>query len=397
MSATATVAPSKLPVFPGDPFCEDALKDPVPIYRQIRDLGPVVLLQDSGIHAISRFADVQTALRAPDALISSKGIGFNDIVNAPREQPPMIVSDGERHHRLRLQVSRLILPQALRPRRAEILEVMRARVGELVGSGWFDGVMGLAHHLPLTLVSQMVGLPQAGRENMMRWAAASFNLVGRRLDECDNDLAALNEVRTFLRSVNPGDLAEGSWGRSLFEASGHRALPEAEARAALEAFVLPSLDTTIYAQANLLYNLGATPDQWQLLKARPELIPNAVIESVRHSAVVRWFSRVATEDYVCDGSVIPAGSRVMLMYGSANRDERRYVDPDKFDIGRNATDQLGWGTGTHMCAGMHLAKLEMEVLLEALVEKVAAIEVGEPVTGTNQGLYGFISIPMRLS
>ena len=182
----------------------------------------------------------------------------------------------------------------------------------------------------------------------------------------------------------------------LFDAVSAGKLSASEARGALRSYVIPSLDTTIYAKANLLFNLASAPDQWQMLKDDRSLIPAAVLEGLRHSAVARWFSRVAVENYIVDGSVIPKGRRVMIMYGSANRDERRYADPDRFDLTRNPTDQLGWGTGPHMCLGMHLAKLEMEVLLESLLEKAASIEVDVPTVGINAGLYGIDSLPMRL-
>src|ERR1044072_6321731 len=103
----------------------------------------------------------------------------------------------------------------------------------------------------------------------------------------------------------------------------------------MSALVLPSLDTTIYAKGNLLYNLAANPAQWELLRNNPGLVSSAVLEGVRYSATVRWFSRVAAEDYEIGDSVIPEGGRVMLLYGSANRDERHYPDPDRSDITRN--------------------------------------------------------------
>jgi cytochrome P450 len=126
------------------------------------------------------------------------------------------------------------------------------------------------------------------------------------------------------------------------------------------------------------------------------LIPGAVLEGVRRDSVLRWFSRVAVEDYAADGAVVPKGARVMLLYGAANRDERRYADPDRFDITRDARDHLAWGTGPHMCAGMHLARIEMEVLLEALVEADLTLTAGSPVMGVNAGLFGFSALPFRL-
>nr|WP_277923763.1 cytochrome P450 [Sphingomonas sp. TREG-RG-20F-R18-01] len=166
--------------------------------------------------------------------------------------------------------------------------------------------------------------------------------------------------------------------------------------AAISAYVIPSLDTTILAKGHLLANLARNPDQWAILRERPELAPAAVLEGVRRDSVIRWFSRVAASDYTVDGVIVPEGSRVMLLYGCANRDERRYENPDRFDVTRDARDHLAWGTGPHMCAGMHLARIEMEVLLEALLEADVKLEAGEPELGSNSGLYGYSKLPMRL-
>lgn len=385
------------PTFEGSLFTTEALRDPFPLYRQIRDLGPVVSVPKAGAYALSRFSDVQLALRSPEALISGKGVALSAVSNEPRAEPGMITSDGERHRRLRLPVARQLIPRELEARRAEMYDLMSGRVADLVGTGWIEGVTSLAQFLPLAAVSHFVGLPENGRKNMLRWASAAFNLTGPNLDKLQDDLAALREVQGYLAKVEPTQLREGSWARTLFDNVATGKLTLGEARAALSGLVLPSLDTTIYAQANLLFNLGAYNAQWRILKERPELIPSAVLESVRHSAVVRWFTRVAARDYDVGELRIPEGSRVMLMFGSANRDERHYSAPDEFDVTRNPTDQLGWGSGPHMCAGMHLAKLEMEVLLQVLIEQVEHIEVGEPIVGSNQGLYGFDAVPIKLS
>ena len=146
-----------------------------------------------------------------------------------------------------------------------------------------------------------------------------------------------------MAGISPDKVASGSWAAELFEAARSGKLSPQEAMAALSAYIFPSLDTTILAKGHLLHDLATAPDQWARLKAQPDLAPSAVIESVRRNSVLRWFSRVAAEDYKIDGLVIPKGARVMLLYGCANRDERRYEDPDRFDITRDARDQLSWG------------------------------------------------------
>jgi cytochrome P450 len=142
--------------------------------------------------------------------------------------------------------------------------------------------------------------------------------------------------------------------------------------------------------------LGRNPDQYALLRENPSLISNAVYESMRFAPPVRWVARVAIEDYRAGEVFIPAGERIMLLFAAANRDPRKYPEPNSFDVTRRPADQLGWGAGPHICAGMHLARMELEVLLESMVKRVARFEVGEPVRSTNRGLYGIESLKLRM-
>lgn len=383
-------------------FAIEALKNPFPLYREIRDLGAVVHIETMGIAAISRFKDVQAALRNSEKLISGEGIGFNSFANHQTPERGVLTSDGQRHRRLRNILAKPLMPAALKEVRGMLGSLIEAKVRSLKGAGTFDAVPELARHLPLNAVTKLVGLAESERGKMLRWASAFFNTLGPinevspAVSDFSDDIENLKELRSFFSSINPKSFEPDSWSAKLFEAVDDGRLSEPEARGALRAFVIPSLDTTIYAKGNLLYNLATNPDQWALLKAQPELIPSAVIESVRHSAVVRAFSRVAVETYEEGDVFVPAGQRVMVMYGSANRDEHHYPNPDQFVVTRKAVDQLGWGTGPHMCVGMHLAKLEMEVLLEALVNNVDHLEADTPQMGTNAGLYGIDSVNFRL-
>jgi cytochrome P450 len=159
----------------------------------------------------------------------------------------------------------------------------------------------------------------------------------------------------------------------------------------------PSLDTTIFATANLILLFGRYPEQWELLREDPTLIANAINEALRLESPIRGFTRHLTADAAIGGATILAGSRALLLYASANRDERKWQDPERFDIRRRASDHLGFGNGTHMCAGLHLARLEMTALLEVLVEKVRRFELGEPVLAVNNVLRGLKSLPVRVS
>ena len=388
----ATIAP-QAPALDLELFAESSLKDPYPAYRRLREAGPLVRLARPDVYAIGRFADVQAALRAPEVLISGEGVGFSEAFNAPKGLN-VIQSDGDVHRRMRNTVMKPLMPSNLKAVRAELKRMITGHIATLIGVGEFEAMGGLARFLPVEAVSHFVGLPEQGRERMLEWAAAAFNAIGPNLFE--PDLLSLRQAVQFIGTLEPGAVRDGSWAAALFASVESGRLSMAEAKAAISAYVIPSLDTTILAKGHLLFNLARHPEQWTLLRDRPDNIGSAVTEGVRHSSVLRWFSRVAKTDYQVDGWVVPAGARVMLLYGCANRDERRYKNPDVFDIKRDARDQLSWGTGAHMCAGMNLARLEMEVLLEALVEANVSLIAGEPTMGVNSGLYGFTSLPMRL-
>jgi cytochrome P450 len=332
-------------------------------------------------------------LRSPDALISGEGVGFSDAFNAPKGMN-VIQSDGELHRRLRATVARPLSSAMLKGARIDLKELVQVRIAALRGTGWFDAMKELAAFLPVQAVSHLVGLPDVGRERMLEWAAAAFNVIGPEQNPAD--LVKLREAFAFIATLDETSVRDGSWAGELFAAARSGRLTTQEAMAAVSAYIIPSLDTTILAKGHLLYHLAAKPDQWDKLRERPELIPAAVLEGVRHSSVIRWFSRVATRDYKIESSIIPAGGRVMLLYGCANQDERHYEYPERFDVTRDARDHLAWGTGPHMCAGMHLARIEMEVLLEAMIDSNVRLTVGEPVMGTNAGLFGFTDLPFRI-
>jgi hypothetical protein len=382
-----------VPVLEIDLFSNASLRNPYPDYCRLRDAGPLVRLVQPEVFAIGRFDDVQAALRASDVLISGEGVGFSDTFNAPKGMN-VLQTDGELHRRMRATVTRPLSPATLKAARSDFKVTMKARVASLIGLGWFDAMKELASFLPVEAVSHLVGLPVSGRERMLEWAAAAFNVIGPNQDP--DDVAKMREAFGFMATLDEDSVTSGSWAELLFAAARNGKLSKQEATAAISAYVIPSLDTTILASGLLLANLAKHPAQWAQLSERPELIPSAVLEGVRHSSVLRWFSRVATEDYPIEDAVVPKGARVMLLYGAANRDERHFADPDRFDINRDARNHLAWGTGPHMCAGMHLARIEMEVLLEALVEAGVKLSAGEPVFGANAGLYGFTALQFRI-
>jgi cytochrome P450 len=159
-----------------------------------------------------------------------------------------------------------------------------------------------------------------------------------------------------------------------------------------------AFDTTISTIASGMWLFATNPDQWDAVRADPSLVPNAVTEIVRLESPIQYFSRVTTREVdLGDGVVIPAGARVLHSYGAANRDERHFPDPDRFDVHRGALDHLAFSYGTHACAGQGLARLEAHAVFSALAKRVTRIELtGEPARAVNNITRGFARVPVAI-
>jgi len=378
------------PAFDADLYSDAAIADPYPLYRAIRDLGPAVWLGAHDLWALGRFQDVRTALRADRALVSGRGVAANDLVNAHVSRVTL-TTDGDVHRRLRTVLMKPMMPSALREVQEDIQSLADDLVERLLSRESFDGITDFAQHLPVTVVSRLVGLPEEGRQRMREWASATFDALGAMNARGQAALPALFDLAGYAGSVERGRLRSGGWAAQLFEAADEGKVEAGDVAGMLIDYIAPSLDTTILGTGHLLFQLGRHPEQWELVRANPQLIPRAVDEALRLEPPVRAFTRLATEDYDVDGTMIAAGERVLILYASANRDERRYADPDRFDVTRDAKDHLGFGHGVHRCAGGYLAELEMQSLLRAMVARVRHIEVGEPVLALNNTLRGYRS------
>jgi cytochrome P450 len=239
------------------------------------------------------------------------------------------------------------------------------------------------------VVAHLVGLPDAGRQRMLEWAAAMFDALGVMNERAQRALPLVFELASYIAGLERSQLRPDGWAARLYAAADAGRIDAGDISGMLIDYVAPSLDTTILGTGHLLFQLGRHPEQWERVRADPALIPRAIHEALRLESPVRAFSRLAIADYDVDGTVIPAGDRVLVMYGAANRDERRFADPDRFEVTRDARDHLGFGHGVHRCAGSYLAELEMEALLRAMAARVGHIEIGEPALALNNVLRGY--------
>ncbi|MDZ4235522.1 MAG: cytochrome P450, partial [Dietzia sp.] len=287
-----------------------------------------------------------------------------------------LMLDGAEHDRIRKLTAHRLIPRGLQPLQAQIDDLADETVRAAVANGRVEGVRDVALKLPLQVVPDLVGWPEKGREHLVEWAGATFDLLGPfnslAIRSSRNALSMLAFVHRLARSRNvlPGSMAD-----EVVQAIDQGAMKQSQLPSVFIDYLAPSIDTTASAIAAALWLFARNPDQWQILQRDASRIPNAVNEVVRMESSVRAFGRRAERDTEIAGSRIPAGSRMLVMFASANRDERVWDDPDRFDITRDASRQLGFGHGVHACAGQGLARMETAAMLRSLLRHVDRIEL----------------------
>jgi cytochrome P450 len=377
-----------------DLFSDESLMDPYENYRMLRNAGETVYLEDSNLWVAARYDFARFVLHRHDLFSSAAGVGFDDELNQLRKGT-VLASDPPDHTRLRLVLAGSLAPGRMRHLRADIERQADELVREMVDRGGFDGVIDFAMRFPVSIVADLIGLPSEGRDKLLFWADAAFNTFGPRNERTLSSLAGFVELRQYMGEV-ADKLTPGSMGRIVYEAVERGEIAPEHALPLMAAYLTAGMDTTVNSISNALWLFGSHPDQWNLLRSGEVSIPMAYNESLRFESPVYAFSRHTTKDVDVAGHVVPRGARVAVLYGSANRDELKWTDPDTFDLNRKPADHLAFGFGVHGCAGQGLARLEVHAVLQALVNRVERIEVARPVRRLNNVIRGLANLDVTL-
>jgi len=377
-------------------YADDVLRDPYAALAELRALGPIVELDRYAVWAIPRFDPARAVLRNWQAFRSGMGLGLNDAVNSMGRES-ILMSDPPRHDVLRSVLIDRLGAKALRPTAEKIRDRARQLVAEVVEAGEFDAVGQLARVFPVQVVGDLIGLPKEGREDLLQLADGTFNSFGPDNERARAGMLAWPaEARLLARIATRDRLTEGSLGMAVYEAADAGLIDAQDCLTMLGTYLNASMDTTVNAISACLLLLGRSPAQWRRLRQQPDLAPAAFEEAVRFESPVQSFSRMTAKDETIAGTLVPAGRRVLVLFGSANRDAERWERADTYDITRPALQHLGFGFGLHSCAGQALARIEGRAVLEALVERVESFEVGEPVWHLNNVIRGLESLPVRV-
>ena len=380
---------------------EQNLADPYPAYRLLRDTAPVYHSAELGFWAFSRYDDVRTAARAHDIFSSAGGVEL-EIPGWLYGPGSFINADPPWHDSLRKLVRERFAPRRVN----ELSERIRSTVAELLEplfeARGGDIAVEFTRQLPLHVVSEILGVPKEDRRMLAGWHDSLY--FDRRPGELEMTAAARDAVPLLAdyfrclardRKREPRDdlmsdlmatgLA-GPWGE----------VAEEIIRSLCFLLFSAGSETTHSLLGTSFLVLSSRPEECRRITADPSRLPALIEEVVRYDAPVQHLARTTVKRGQVGGKEIPEGQRVLLLFGSANRDERFWIDPDRFDPSREAKRHLGFGEGIHFCMGAPLARLEASVVLEVFFGRVVDYEVCGPVIrnrrGTNRGID---SLPIR--
>ncbi|MGH3517423.1 MAG: cytochrome P450 [Haloechinothrix sp.] len=396
MSSTTAAAP----VSNIDPFDEEVLADPFAAHEELRELGAAVWLEGYGVWGMARHEHVHAALNDPVTFCSSAGVGLSDFRKEAPWRPPSLLleADPPDHTRARHAITKVLSPAVVRSLRATFTAEAQRIFDGLEGRDRIDGVHEVAEPFPLKVFPDAVGLPADGREHLLPYGGMVFNGFGPRNRLFDRAMASADAVRSWITAHCRRDaLTPGGLGDRIHAVAAEEGYSPEQSALLVRSFLSAGVDTGVHGLGNALLCFAENPDQYALLRDDPSLARAAFEEVVRYESPVQTFFRTTTREVDVDGTSIPAGDKVLLFLGAANRDPRQWEDPNKFDIVRRAVGHVGFGSGIHACVGQMMARLEGEIVLTELARRATALEVAGPVVRQlSNTLRGLDNLPLAV-
>lgn len=374
-----------------DPFSLEAMTDPIPLYRALRENGPLHPLPAYDGFAIPRFEEVWQVLGDAEHFSVAEGpVFFPQVVSVPCDVDSLVRAvpgqsfstwDPPIHTQLRAAMSASFRPGTVAHFEDEARRIARARLDACAAAGRLDVVGEYAAHVAVGLACLALGIPAAEGPRLVELSNRSSRRVEGQAGMSEAGLAAQAEItacmETTVRERREGSGAGGVLDALLSVELDGRRLEDAEIATQLATLLVGGSETVPKIFAGGIRELAAAPDALRALRQEPGLVPGAFEEMVRHQGVLQSVGRTALVDVEIAGEPVRRGQRLFLLLQSANRDACEFVDPDRFDVHRRARRHVGFGFGPHHCIGIHLARLEGRVLLEELLERMPDWSVDE--------------------
>lgn len=362
-----------------DPYSYETDEDPYPVYRWMQDEAPVYHNAEHDFYALTRFRDCHEAFVDFETYSSACGTVLELMHGEPFEIPLIIFMDPPRQTRLRNLVSKVFTPRRIAELEPRIRAIAARYLDALVGAGRADFVAEFTAKLPMDVISTLLGIPEADRDDVRTWSNRILHREPGNPMPPRESLEAQGRVMAYFQSclderrARPRDDI-----MSLLLAAetpdGER-LTDVELTGFFNLLATAGNETVTKLLATAFYWLWKFPDQRQVLLDDPGAIPGAVEETLRFDPPSHYQGRTLTRPVALHGVTMPEGARVAVVNGASGRDPRQFPDPDRFDVRREIDLHLGFGFGRHICLGASLARLESRIALEEFCRRFPRYEV----------------------
>ncbi len=357
-------------MFQFNPYSSETDADPFPAYKRLRDEFPLFWSEDAQMWVLSRHADIVTALNDWETYSSARGNLLDEFEG--RAGATLGTTDPPRHDRLRALIQMAVTKRAL----DHIIEPTRAvcakHMDKLAGKDRFDFVTEVSANITVDLIVYLFNLPQEGREEMRQKAVLMVQTDPVTRSKGPEHIAAYKWMADYAarliaeRKKNPGEDLMSQF--IMAEIDGEK-LDDREVQMTVTTLIMAGIESLSGFLTMMALNLAEYPEARRELVENPDLIADAIEESLRFNTSAQRFRRCLQKDVELHGQVMKAGDFVCLAYGSGNRDERRFPDPDVYDIRRKPRGHLGFGGGVHACLGTMIARLAAKIIFEEFLKR----------------------------
>lgn len=388
------------------PFSKAIFDDPYPVYRRLRDEAPIYRDPDDRWWVISRFDDVAESLRDWQTFSSREGPAPENRDHNGRKYS-IISMDPPLHDKIRGVLNRLFSPKAIDAMDDTLRRIIASHLDGLEAGTTIEAMNAFAFTIPTDVIGELLGVPTEDRQQLREWWEDFLARDEGVVEMPKKAIAASAKISEYIgglieeRRAEPGDDLISVVLQARFQDpapdAGERTLSPHEVLMFCNLMSAAGSETTQKLISNSLVALSEHPDQWERILEDRSLIPTAVNEALRYDTPSHWVARTATRDVELHGTTISEGDWVLLLLGSANRDERRYDDPDRYLLGRPDGTDVYFGWGRHICIGQWLARREAALVLDQIADRFPDYTIGERERMLTATVRGYTSVEMTLA
>lgn len=354
-----------------DPFDPGVIANPFPYYQLLHSDAPVHRVEKHGFYVISRYDDVVSAAQDSDRFSTTWGPGPQRV-----ESPvaSILQSDPPQHTRLRSIISKAFTPRAVRACEPLVEECVRERLDAILAVGEADWIDSFSIPIPVVVIAEMLGVPREDQGLFRKWSDDIVGAIAGRVDPRESQ-RAFNAYFSAVIEARQSEPRDDVISKLLQPNAGGEQLTVPEVLSFCLSLLVAGNETTTGLIGNLFFELAKRPEDWQRLRDEPSLVASAIEESLRFDAPNQGLFRHTLEEVELHGVTIPAGQKVLLLFGAAGRDARHFDEPDRFDIARSPNRHIAFGAGIHHCLGASLGRLEANTALRIAVERIAELKL----------------------